>query len=134
MEILFELLLYLLQPLAEIALQLIFELFVELGMRSMLEIVWRPKPLHPVLAGIGYAFLGAIAGGISLSIFPHSFIATPWMRVANLLVSPLAAGAVMVAFGAWRQRNDQQLIRLNRFGYGFLFAFVMTFVRFIWAT
>ncbi len=134
MEILVEVILFLLQALAEIALQIIFELFVELGLRSVHAVVWRPKPLNPVLAGIGYAILGAAAGGVSLAVFPHSFIGTPWMRVANLLVAPLAAGAVMAAFGAWRQRNDQQLIRLNRFGYGFLFAFVMTCSRFIWAT
>ena len=132
MEIIFELLVALLQLIAEVVLQIVFEALAELGLHSLREPFRRPEPLHPVFAAIGYAIFGAIAGGISLWLFPHLFISAQWLRVANLLATPLAAGAVMGAFGAWRRRRNEDLIRLDRFGYGFLFAFTMAVVRFVW--
>jgi hypothetical protein len=46
---------------------------------------------------------------------------------------PALAGLTMAALGAWRQRRGQELIRLDRFAYAFIFAFVFSLVRFIWA-
>ena len=132
MEIIAELLFALLQILGELVLQIIFEALAELGLRSVREPFRRPKPLHPALAAIGYAILGAIAGGISLWLLPSLFITVEWLRVANLAITPVVAGGVMGAFGAWRRSRNQELIRLDRFAYGFLFAFAMALVRFIW--
>jgi hypothetical protein len=42
------------------------------------------------------------------------------------------AGVAMAALGAWRRRRDEEPILLDRFAYGFLFAFVMAAVRFFW--
>lgn len=55
---------------------------------------------------------------------------SPMAILADLILTPIAAGAVMAALGAGRRRRDQELIRLNRFPYGFLFAFAMAVVRF----
>lgn len=132
MEILFELLFALLQFIAEIVLQIIFEALGELGVRSVQERFRRPKPIHPVLAATGYAIFGAIAGAISLWLFPVLFIASEWLRIANLIVTPVAAGSAMGAIGAWRRRRDEELIRLDRFSYGFIFALAMALVRFAW--
>ncbi|MEN3352647.1 MAG: hypothetical protein V7640_805 [Betaproteobacteria bacterium] len=132
MEILLEVLLAVVQLVAELVLQIILEALAELGVRSVIEPFRRPKPLHPVLALIGYAILGAIAGTISLWLFPTLFIETGWLRVLSLVVTPLLAGAAMAALGAWRRRRDQELIRLDRFTYGFTFALAMALVRFTW--
>ena len=132
MEILFELLLIVLQFLGEIVLQIVFETLGEVGLRSLREPFRRPEPPHPVLAAIGYALLGAIAGGISLWLFPKLFITTEWLRIANLVVTPVAAGGAMCLVGYWRRKRDQALIRLDRFAWGFLFALAMAIVRFAW--
>ncbi|MCX6875107.1 MAG: hypothetical protein NTW21_15045 [Verrucomicrobia bacterium] len=120
-EVLFEFL-------AEVVLQVIVEALFELGLQS-LSAPFRRKP-SPWLATLGYTILGAVAGGLSLWVFPTRFIAAPAGRLANLVLTPLAAGAVMAALGAWRRRRDQDLIRLDRFAFGFLFALAMTLVRF----
>jgi predicted lysophospholipase L1 biosynthesis ABC-type transport system permease subunit len=131
-EILVEILFALLQVLGEIVLQMIFELLAELGLRSVREPFRRPKPLHPALAAIGYAIFGAIAGAASLWLLPTLVITVEWLRVANLAITPVIAGSLMGAFGAWRRRRNEELIRLDRFAYGFLFAFAMALVRFWW--
>jgi hypothetical protein len=51
----------------------------------------------------------------------------------NLFLTPAAVGALMVLLGRARARKGQDLVRLDRFGYAFLFAFVMALVRFMWA-
>ena len=132
MEIVFELLFALLQVVGELLLQIIVEALVEFGLHGARESFRRAKPLHPLLAAIGYAMVGALAGAISLWIFPQLFIATPRLRIVNLLLTPVAAGAVMAAIGSWRRRREQELIRLDRFAYGFVFALAMTLVRFVW--
>jgi hypothetical protein len=132
MEIIFEILFAVLEVVGELLLQIVLEALFEFGLQGICELFRRPKPLHPSLAAIGYAILGAVAGAISLGIFPHRFIATPWLRIVNLVVTPIAAGAVMAAIGAWRRKRHDELIRLDRFAYGFLFALAMAVVRITW--
>ena len=132
MEIIVELLFALLQILGELVLQVLLEALAELGLHSIHEPFRRPKPLHPALAAIGYGILGAATGGLSLWLLPNLFIMSEWLRIANLVITPIAAGGVMGAFGAWRRRRNEELIRLDRFAYGFLFALAMALVRFIW--
>jgi hypothetical protein len=132
MEILGELIVAGVQVVAEVLIQLLAQLGVELGLRSIRE-PFRTRLVNPLLAGLGYLMLGAALGGLSLLIFPSSFVTGQTARIATLLVTPLLAGGLMVALGAWRRRRDQQLIRLDRFGYAFAFALGMSLVRFLWA-
>jgi len=99
----------LLQVIAEIALQVVLEIVFELGLRRVGQSGARPK--RPWLAAIGYTLLGSIAGGISLLLFPAHLLQSPTARIGNLALTPLAAGAAMVALGRWRQRKGQRLIR-----------------------
>jgi len=129
MELIFELLF---QVVGELILQVVFEALAELGIRT-LRAPFR-KPPNPWLAAVGYAFLGALAGGLSLLIFPELLITSGAQRIANLVITPLAAGAMMAALGAWRRRRGQSLIRLDRFAYGYLFALAMAFTRYVFAS
>jgi hypothetical protein len=54
--------------------------------------------------------------------------------VQNLFVTPVALGLIMVLIGKLREKKGQEKVRLDKFSYGFLFAFGMCFVRFIWAS
>jgi len=129
MEFLFEIVL---QFAGEILLQLVTQLAIELGLHSLGETLKRPK--HPIWAMIGFTLWGAIAGGLSLLIFPNSAIAKPAYRYLNLFITPVAVGGVMALIGQTRLRRGQILVRMDRFGYAFTFAFWMAFVRFVWAT
>jgi hypothetical protein len=134
-EILAELLLrivwFILQFLFEMVLQIVGEALFELGIRGVREAFKRPPP-SPALAAVGYVILGAIAGAISLWLFPNLFIAPAWARWVNLLLTPVAAGAAMAGLGRLRRRKGQDLVRLDTFAYGFLFALAMAAVRFVW--
>jgi hypothetical protein len=131
-EIIFEILGWILQFVGEFLLQMLFEALAELGLHSV-KSVFERKP-DPFFAALGYIILGAAAGGISFLIAPHLIIQHHGARVANLFLTPLASGVAMAAIGALRQRRDDELIRLDRFGYGFLFAASMALVRFVWGS
>jgi hypothetical protein len=132
MEIILEVLALFVQFLGELFLQFILEGLVEVGLRQIDGSIRRPRPFHPALATIGYAMLGASAGGFSLWLVPALLIDSDWLKIVNLIATPTAAGAVMAMLGAWRRRRGQALIRLDRFGYGFVFALAMAIVRFAW--
>lgn len=125
MEFFFEILF---QFLGEMAVQMLFELLAEIGVHSMADTL--KKPRNPVLSGIGFLLWGALAGGISLIVLPHSAITNPVLRKANVLVTPLAVGTVMMLIGRRRGRLGQTLVRLDRFGYAFAFALAMALVRY----
>ncbi len=128
MEFLFEVLI---QYGGELLLQLLFETAAEAGLHSMAETFQRPK--NPLIATIGFAFWGLVAGGISLLLLPHSPIADPQWRRINLIVTPIVAAGAMAVIGYVRRRKGSRLVRLDRFGYAYVFALVMALVRYRWA-
>jgi uncharacterized membrane protein len=111
----------------ELLLQIAFELLAEYGWR-VASAPFR-KSAHPLVAGAGYAIFGALAGALSLWIFPKLFIHAPLARVVNVIATPIVSGAAMALFGAWRRRHDRRTVLLDRFAYAFIFAFVMALTR-----
>jgi len=132
MEILVEIVWGIVQFLGELLLQLFGELIGEFIEHSIREPFRRPEPMHPWLAAIGYGIFGAVAGGISLWCLPSLFISVQWLRVVNLLVTPVVSGLMMERLGAWREKKGQATLRLDTFAYGFIFALSMGIVRFTW--
>jgi hypothetical protein len=88
--------------------------------------------VNPWFAAFGYIIFGVAAGGLSLWLVPALFISSQWLRIANLILTPVVAGLLMDRLGAWREKKDQETIRLDTFSYGFLFALSMALVRFTW--
>ena len=121
----------LLQVILEFLLPLLGELFIEVGLRSLGEPFVNREARNPVLAGIGYSLLGLILGGLSLLVFPDSFVRSERFHGINLLITPVLGGLGMSALGWLRRRQGQTLLRLDSFIYGFLFAFMMALVRFV---
>jgi len=128
MEFFFE---ALLQFCGEILLQMLFELLVELGCHKISDGLKQPK--QPILSVVGFTVLGLLSGGISLLIFPNSAIHEPIFRRLNLVVTPAIVGLIMATIGKARVNKGQNLVRLDRFGYAFVFAFFMALIRFFWA-
>jgi hypothetical protein len=128
MEFLFELLFELI---GEFLLSLVFEALAEAGFHSFAKKARKPR--SPILSGFGYLLWGAIAGGLSLLIFPTSFVHSQSMKIANLIITPIILGAAMMLIGKIRKKRGQQNVALDKFTYGFLFALGMSLVRFIWA-
>ena len=117
----------LLEVFGELLLQVAAEVLFELGLHSLAAPFKRA--VNPYLASIGYVVFGAAAGALSLWAAPTLFIASHAARIVNVVVTPVLAGGVMMAIGAWRRRHDQEPVLLDRFAYGYLFALVMALVR-----
>jgi hypothetical protein len=116
------------QFIGELAVQIVFELVVDLLGHGI-----RREGLMPVpVATLGCAAAGAIAGAVSLVIFPRHFIEEHWLRALNIVVTPVIAGFFMGAVGTWRRRRDKSVSRLDSFAYAYVFALTMAAVRGIW--
>jgi hypothetical protein len=131
-EILLHIALFILKLFGELLLQAFGELIAEFIGRSAKEPFRRPKPIHPFLAAVGYGIFGGITGLISLWLVPKLFVSAPWLRIVNLVLTPIAVGVFMERLGAWRRKHNQATIRLDTFVYGFVFAISMALVRFTW--
>jgi hypothetical protein len=129
MELLFE---ALIQIIGEFVLQILFQALAELGFHSLKDTL-KKESRNPILSTIGFFLWGAMAGGISLLIFPHSFVASKSVRLLNLAVTPLACGEVMRQVGKLRERRGQSLVGLDRFFYAFAFALAMSLIRYFFA-
>jgi hypothetical protein len=118
----------------EVLLQLVLQVLAEVGIHSWrgLRDPGRERPAaNPVLATMGYLLFGTIVGSLSLLFRPELLIAPGKLRWLNLLVTPIVSGLVMTAIGAWRRRRDQPLVRMDRFAYGFTFAFAASAARLV---
>jgi hypothetical protein len=122
---------FLLEFIGEFLVQVVVEALVELGLHSVAEPFRQPP--NPWLAALGYALFGAALGGLSLWALPAYLTPPGAARVANLVLTPIAVGACMVALGAWRAQRGEPLLRIDRFSYGYLFAFSLALVRFQFA-
>lgn len=126
-----ELFIILFQFLGEIFLPVFIEMLAEMGFHRTAESFQR-KPA-PWLAFIGYAIFGAIAGAISLLFLPNLLIDSDRLQIVGLFAAPFTVGLIMVCVGMWRRRRGDDLVRLDRFAYSFIFAFMFGLIRFIYA-
>jgi len=122
---------FLFEILAELLLQILFEALAELGLHSIKDTFRTQR--DPFFSTIGFFLWGLLAGGISLWPFPASFVHSAPLRLANLAVTPIAAGFLMLGIGQLRIRRGDERVGLDRFGYAFVFAFGMALVRYFLA-
>lgn len=129
MEWLFELLF---EIFGELILQFIFEAFAQVG----LHVFKKPQEgrTSPVLLFVGYALLGALAGWLSTMLFPHYLLRTTVARLVYLFVAPAAVGAGIAAIGSWRAKRGQTGVGIDRFVFGYVFAFTFALVRLFFAS
>ena len=118
----------------EVLIPLVGEFSIEALLYCLGEPLKSRERRNAVLAGIGYFLIGLILGGVSLLIFPRSFVRSETFHGINLLITPLVSGLVMAALGRWRERHGKPILRLDSFVYGFVFAFAMALVRFVYTT
>jgi hypothetical protein len=118
----------------EFILQIVAEGLIEEIFQRFSGIVWARKTLNAIVAVLMYFGFGLITGWLSILVFPHSFIRSSRLHGINLLITPLLAGLTMSGIGRLRQRQGKPVIRLDTFGYGFVFAFAMATIRFLFTT
>ncbi len=129
-ELLFELLLAFGELFLEVLFEFAGEALLDLALRAIAEVFETSRFTSPVLASVGYALLGASAGGLSLFIFPHPLVHPSRLHGINLLVSPIVTGLVMSLIGSILSRQGKKVVQIESFGYGFAFAFGMALIRY----
>jgi hypothetical protein len=132
-----DLLLGLLGELLGLIFEAIFEYMLaavaDLLLRALSEFFGKSRTQNPWLAYIGYGFLGILFGLISLAILPHRLIHAARIPGSSLVISPVLVGLMMWATGAFLRRRNVKTTRLENFAYGFVFAFGLALVRFLFA-
>lgn len=128
MEIIFEFIAHLIGFIWEIFFQVLIELLANFVSAKLSK---PQKPVGPLAAAICYTIFGALAGVLSLLIFPKSFINTIWLRQVNLIITPAVCGLIMSRYGNYKKNHNKGATRLDTFAYGFLFAFAMALVRYL---
>jgi hypothetical protein len=135
LEIIFEIILSFIGGFFELLLealaQAVFELLAELGVRCLAEPFKRPEPASPIMATVGYLIYGAAVGGLSL-LLPKMFVVSKFIRIANLIITPIVCGILMAWYGRFRARRGAETVRLDTFMYGYIFALAMAIVRYVW--
>ena len=123
-------------------LEVLLENFVEAAFEFAAEfigaIIWRgfaavfdaSEFKNPWLAYIGYVFLGGVAGGMSLLIFPHPLVHPSRIPGLSVVISPVLAGLGMSILGSTLRKRNKKTMQIESFGYGFAFALGMALVRF----
>lgn len=118
---------FLAEILFEFVIQFVLEVLVEMGAHGLKR---DRSPLHPAISIAIYVLLGALLGWISYLFFPQHLISHPYIRVVNLVITPIAVGMALGAIGAWRAKRGTELVRLDKFAYGYAFALAFALVRF----
>jgi len=116
----------------EIFLQIIAEMLIEFGFGSVGESLRQRSRAHPVVAGVGVALLGGLAGALTSVIWPTRIFRPGPLPGTSLLVSPLITGLVMDRYGHWRESKGVGRSQVATFWGGALFALSMALVRFVW--
>ena len=129
-----ELLFAILEMFLEIFLEAAFEFAAEflgaLVLRGLAEVFDTSDLKNPLLASIGYVFLGGVAGGLSLLFFPHPLVHPSRVPGLTVVISPVLAGLGMSLVGSTLRKRNKKAVQIESFGYGFAFAFGMAVVRF----
>jgi len=121
----------------ELVLPIVFEVFTsalpDFIVACLQHMFNRPPMRNPVMAALGYGILGLLIGGISLLIFPDSFVKSPDIRIFTLFFSPVAAGLMMLSLRAYRIKRGKIATRIESFFYGSLLALGVSAVRYVFA-
>lgn len=132
-----ESLLTLLGGLAELLLEFLFEIlageFVAFDIRLFRKLFAKSPAAKQALAIPGYLLLGVLFGFLSLLLFPHPLMHPTRFHGISLLISPILAGLFMSFMGWEIRRHGKKSVRIESFGYGFLFAFGMAIIRLVFA-
>jgi hypothetical protein len=123
----------------QIVIELIVQLVIYLPFDWGLSTVWsRAETTDGNINGCGYFFLfmimGGVLGGLSLLIEPRLLLPYAWMRITNLFVTPILAGALSWLFAKWRRQKQSGIVASEHFGSAFLFGLAFSLVRFTFGT
>lgn len=117
----------------EEVLQFIFELVFQAIFEVLGDVVWRrlPEPARVLIKLLLTSAFAVLLGFLSTLVLPEPFISARPLAIAYVVLGPLLLAWLMARVGAWMERKEKRRSTLERFGYGWLFAFSFTLTRFL---
>ncbi len=132
-----ELFLWLVGVIAEVVVEAVFEFIMAMVVDTSLRIAdnitayltSRRRVTNFLVLGL----LGLSMGLLSIPILPHRLLAPSRLHGINLLISPLLTGLMLSWTGAALRKRAKETTPIQRFGYGFVFAFGIALMRLLFA-
>jgi len=116
--------------LIEVAFQVVGELLLALGLEAVSQPWRRRRDANKAIVGVGLLALGVAGGAIASLLLPSPILGLGLVPGLSLVVSPLACGLVLEAYGRFRLARGGDPSYLATFWGGALFAFGMAATRF----
>ena len=113
----------------DVILELLFEAFGSLFVRTVRSVLEGDGSESPIIAAVGYLAFGFGAGVASVFFLPHHLVRPSRFHGISLLISPLITGLIMSQVGAFLRRKDKTTVRIESFLYGFTFALGIAIIR-----
>lgn len=132
-DIILELIGLILESLLEAVFEFLSAVLADVILRSLGELFEPPETQNSLLAIIGHAVFGLALGGLSLIFVPYRLVHPSKIHGASLIISPVITGALLSWTGALLRKRDKKAMQIESFGYGFVFAFGIALVRFLFA-
>lgn len=130
-DLISQLFLTLAEAFLELLLEFAGELIVELLLRGGRKVFTTLLVANQLLSVLLIAFTGVALGFASVALFPHPLVHPSRFHGMSLVISPLVAGMVMAQVGRLVRRRGAQPVAIESFGYGFVLALSMAFMRFV---
>ena len=133
MEFVAEVLIALVKFIGEVLLQIAGDVLAELGWNALREIF---RPSHPPRRGlvlVGYSMIGAALGALSLLVFPKHFAAGMPLRLATLLLAPIASALAVAPVPPLLHRSSEPVDIWRRFWNAYAFSLTFALIRFAYA-
>ena len=113
--------------------QFIFELIFQFLFELLADTVWRrlPEPVRAAVKLVAAAAFAALLGFLSTLVLPEPFITSRAWAIVHLVVGPVLVAWAMARIGRAMEKREKHRTSLERFGYGWLFAFSFTLTRFL---
>jgi hypothetical protein len=132
-DFLLEVISELLDGLFEAVLEYLLAMFVVTLLR-IADNITRSLALKGELAtSVILGLMGLSAGLLSIPIFPHHLLHPAKVHGINLLVSPVLTGLMLSWTGSALRKREKETTPIERFGYGFIFAFGIALMRLLFA-
>lgn len=120
--------------LIQFLLELVLEVFANLPFQWASRRRNREYPDSIAFSSLCWFLCAALLGAFSLWAFPQTLIATPALRITNLIIAPLLSGGIFYWLAQRRCDDNPILIPRNHLWQAFWFTLGFTVVRFVYAT